>query len=98
MALTFCEPSHATERSPVHVRETGVEGEKPGGGIQGVPLCGRDLRKGWDLRAATRDEIEGWLAEMEKPGWTRDVNPLCRSCATAALNRLPASAAHTRED
>lgn len=48
--LSFCEPVTATPFSKWHIREVGPEGLKLDGGIPNEPLCGRDLRHGWDLQ------------------------------------------------
>jgi hypothetical protein len=79
--LSFCERGTATVYSVVHIREVDGGGLKPGGGIQNRPLCGSDLRGGWDLQSpVTVDYIDR----------TRDIEigrtcPDCADKATALL-------------
>lgn len=83
--LAFCEPGNAMAMGKEHVRVVGPEGHKYGGGIPGAALCGRDLRKGWDLqRQVTADAIR--TLGTARPGdghvW------LCADCGTAAQRLL----------
>ncbi len=74
--FSFCEPSHATVYSRVHIRRVGPEGRKPGGGVPTLPLCGRDLAHGWDLPSqVTAERVEVTL--------DAEHNPTCRACAAA---------------
>lgn len=72
----FCEPVHATPTSRVHIRLVTAEHPfKGGGGVTGTPLCGRDLRRGWD--------IPGTLSErVVFGGIGAETAPICPECAT----------------
>lgn len=82
----FCEPVHATPTSPEHIREVGDEGLKLGGGVPNPALCGRDLRKGWDLSTpVTPDMVTRLAASREGDGRVF----LCPACAEAYLSNHP---------
>lgn len=72
----FCEPSNATPTSRVHIREVSDSRLYPGGGIPSQPLCGFDLRHGWDLPGVV-------TLEKVAAGIGAETGPTCRACATA---------------
>lgn len=84
----FCEPVSATPTSYEHIREVGEEGLKPGGGVPNLPLCGRDLRRGWDLKTPVTPDMVRTLA-APRPGDGRVF--LCPRCADAYLRDHPAT-------
>lgn len=81
-AYSFCEHVGATDTSPIHLRSVGEEGQKFGGGVPGAALCGRDLRKGWDLpQAVTPDSVRFDITP--RPGDGRVFG--CLACAEIYL-------------
>lgn len=86
-SLAFCEGSWATDVGPWHVREVTDGVLYPGGGVPNPALCGRDLRRGWDLPRVTVDAVTvSRLAnaprERGRPA------ALCPARATAVETRL----------
>lgn len=79
----FCEPVTATPTSYWHIREVGPEGLKLGGGVPNAPLCGRDLRHGWDLTSKVTPESAS-TSSQPRPGDGRIF--LCPSCAESYLS------------
>ena len=45
---SFCESTHAGPGDPWHIRELTSKGQRFGGGVDTLALCGR-VRVGWDL-------------------------------------------------
>lgn len=84
VTLAYCETSSATVFSPFHVRVVGDEGLKTGGGAPGSALCGRDLRRGWDVREVTAAELAETRVDPE-PDWPGHT---CRGCRDEALRPL----------
>lgn len=82
----FCEPVTATPTSYWHIRDVGEEGLKLGGGVPVAPLCGRDLRHGWDLKSEVTPEAVTTGAQP-RPGDGRVF--VCPTCAAVYLAEQP---------
>lgn len=80
-AYTFCEPVSATATSHHHIRQVGSDGIKPGGGILGAALCGRDVSRGWDLAGEVTVASVG---SQPRPGDGRVF--VCPPCAEKYLH------------
>lgn len=70
----FCEPVNATTVSREHIRVVQDGVLYVGGGVPNAPLCGYDLRRGWDVPT-------GVTEQRVRRGMRAEVNPTCRTCA-----------------
>lgn len=81
-AYAYCETVLATATSPWHIRQVGPEGLKPGGGVPGNALCGRDLLRGWDLNRPISLPDLRMLQNYDGP-----LN-VCQACATVYQQQI----------
>ena len=85
--FAFCEPSTATGPGPWHIRVLPAgEERRVGGGVDRPTLCGRDLRRGWDLELLVTLDALARLSgrdERGRPG-------VCPACADHAGESLRA--------
>lgn len=74
----ICERVTATDTSPRHIRKLTAAGMFPGGGADGLALCGAAVA--WDTSAVSPAEVPNIVAHET------ETYRLCRACVTEVMN------------